>query len=77
MIDERPDISGLSVVSGLLSGHSVAHDCTMARSLPCCPLRPPRYLRQHASTEWIRADSVIGAGPVPCPDQRGCGYRHG
>ena len=25
MIDERPDISGLSVVLGLLSGHPVAH----------------------------------------------------
>ena len=29
MIDERPDISGLSVVLGLLSGRPVAHDCSL------------------------------------------------
>jgi len=29
MIDERPDISGLSVVSGLLSGRPVAHDYSL------------------------------------------------
>ena len=75
MIDERPDISGLSVVSGLANGRPMAQNVTVGLFRPRCPMGPCRYCRFHARQERIGTDPTNGRRLLPGTNQ--CRLRPG